>query len=285
MESSSGGRLFTRTWSIPPSPPKGLVFISHGFSEHSLYYNEVCQTLNRKGFHCFGHDHIGHGRSSGARTLIDNIDEYVDDVLLHARVVRREFPSTLPMFILGHSMGGMIALRACLLYPEYFKGMVLVGPLIIPGSSIGSLDCRVTSNRAPFVRSFLKVLDAINPEIVLGIIKLPKVSREKELQEFMARDELKWQRGAKVRTVLAMVDTLEDNLNMSGSLRVPFLSIHGVKDEICNVTGSRALLQKAFVQDKALLEIPGAVHNLFMEGPDVRRQTINAASNWMQERI
>nr|ACO14555.1 Monoglyceride lipase [Caligus clemensi] len=112
IQRSKGGTLFTRDWEVPE--PRGLAFISHGFSEHTKYYNEVAQALNGKKIYCFGHDHLGHGRSSGSRTLINSTDEYVEDVLHHVKLLQKKFP-TLPMFIVAHSMGGLIALRCALI--------------------------------------------------------------------------------------------------------------------------------------------------------------------------
>nr|ACO12076.1 Monoglyceride lipase [Lepeophtheirus salmonis] len=283
VPSSKGGTLFARYWKV--RNPRALVFISHGFTEHSKYYNEIASFLNAKGLYCFGHDHIGHGKSSGNRTFINSIDEFVDDVILHINIPRKDNDySSIPLFLLGHSMGGMIALRATLMYPDMFKGVVFVGPLIIPGPNFGRLDFRVNSRRAPIVRSFLKVLDTFNPEFIIGKIQLEKVSRDKDLREFMTNDDLKWNKGAKVRTILAMVDCIEGNYNLLGSMKTPFLSLHGDKDELCNVIGSRNLMRKAFVEDKILIEFPEAVHNLFMDTSSTRLKSIQSTVEWFDKR-
>ncbi|CAB4054759.1 MGLL [Lepeophtheirus salmonis] len=172
VPSSKGGTLFARYWKV--KNPRAL------------------------GLYCFGHDHIGHGKSSGNRTFINSIDEFVDDVILHINIMRKDNDySSIPLFLLGHSMGGKI--------------------------------------------------------------QLEKVSRDKDLQ---------------------------DNYNLLGSMKTPFffLSLHGDKDELCNVIGSRNLMRKAFVEDKILIEFPEAVHNLFMDTSSTRLKSIQSTVEWFDKR-
>ena len=88
-----------------------------------------------RGLIVFGHDHVGHGSSHGKRVYIESVDHYVDDVVHHC-LIMKEKHHDLPLFIVGHSMGGMIAIRTVLRYPHLFKGMVLNGPLIVPGPQV-----------------------------------------------------------------------------------------------------------------------------------------------------
>ena len=83
----------------------------------------------------FGHDHVGHGKSDGKRVYIESVDHYVDDVIQHCMKMAETYPD-LPTFIIGHSMGGMITLRAVLRFPSFFNGMILNGPLIVPGPQV-----------------------------------------------------------------------------------------------------------------------------------------------------
>jgi acylglycerol lipase len=78
---------------------------------------------------------VGHGSSEGKRVYIDNVDHYVDDVIHHGMDIQDKHPN-LPVFLVGHSMGGMIAVRSVLRHPGFFKGMVLNGPLIVVGPQV-----------------------------------------------------------------------------------------------------------------------------------------------------
>ena len=96
-------------------------------------------------------------------------------------------------------MGGMVAIRAAITHPVIFRGMVLVGPLVIPGPTvIGVLDFRVTPLRAIPAHFLMTLLDIWNPELVLGYVDYDLVTREEGMKKMMAEDKLRWQGGVKV---------------------------------------------------------------------------------------
>ena len=118
----------------------GAIYGSWGFYRFNrvglafcLYYEKMIS--GKRGCLAFGHDHVGHGTSEGKRVSIENVDHYVDDVIHHCMDMQDKHPN-LPSFIVGHSMGGMIAVRSVLKHPGFFKGMVLIGPLIVPGPQV-----------------------------------------------------------------------------------------------------------------------------------------------------
>jgi len=85
---------------------RAIVLIVHGISEHSGRYEAVGQQLAEAGFHVVAYDHRGHGQSGGRRTYVDSFDELLDDLEDHLSEVRQ---LGLPVVVLGHSMGGLIA--------------------------------------------------------------------------------------------------------------------------------------------------------------------------------
>jgi len=284
-------KLYCRYW--PPageyqdSTPRALVFLSHGFSEHlGAGYHNVGKALASEGMLAFGHDHAGHGRSEGIQAYIDSVDDYVDDLVDHCLKIRGRYESYLPIFLVAHSMGGMIAIRAAITHPIIFRGMVLVGPLVIPGATVmGVLDFRVTPLRAIPARFLLTLLDIWNPELVLGFVDYNLVTREEGIKKLMAQDKLRWQGGTKVHLLLAFLTCLKENLSMINGLRVPFLVLHGDVDGLCNIEGSRLLKRDALAQDKELIEFSGAAHQLFLELPHVRNLTIQECVKWIDKRI
>ena len=105
----------------------------------------------------------------------------------------------LPLFLIGHSMGGMVVVRAAIQYPNKFAGMALIGPLIVPGASIGPFDGRVTPLRGIIASWALWLLDVlISPELVLGKVNFDMVSKDVGVKDLLRNDPLRWQGGCKV---------------------------------------------------------------------------------------
>ena len=121
--------LATYRWPVT-GKPRALMFITHGYGEHiSPYFDGLGQACGASGLLCWGHDHIGHGNSPGGRTEVKSMQEYTIPVLAACRRMRREHPH-LPIFLMGHSMGGLIAFTAALTDPTLFDGLLLTGPLL-----------------------------------------------------------------------------------------------------------------------------------------------------------
>ncbi|XP_022258446.1 monoglyceride lipase-like, partial [Limulus polyphemus] len=102
ITSSSGYQLYSKYW-FPVGHPRALVFIAHGFAEHCMCFDDLAKTLACHELLVFSHDHVGHGRSEGPRTLIGSIDDCVQDVLHHVDLVKVMYPGC-PVFLLGNSM-------------------------------------------------------------------------------------------------------------------------------------------------------------------------------------
>lgn len=102
-----GLMLHRRQWLV--SNPRAIVFVLHGYAEHSGRYEAVAAHLNAAGFSVYSFDHQGHGRSGGDRAHVQSFDHYVIDALHYIRRVQSDFDEPLPCFLLGHSMGGLVA--------------------------------------------------------------------------------------------------------------------------------------------------------------------------------
>lgn len=284
LTNQRGEQLATHTWSPSAGSAAGLVFLAHGFSEHLGQYHEVAQHLCENQFYVFGHDHIGHGKSDGKRAYIESVDHFTEDVIQHCTLIKEEHP-TLKMFIVGHSMGGMITIRAALKHKEFFDGIVLNGPLIIPGPQILGMDLRSTPLKTFIGRSVLGLLSWVMPEQTLGGGDLNRVTRDQEMVETLSKDELRWTGGCKVRLLLAFVDCLQDNINQLQELRTPFLCVQGSADVLCNPSGSKLLYSESLAEDKEIKIFEASKHQLFFEIKDVRTEVFGDVSRWLTKRI
>src|SRR4051794_27013150 len=104
FDGAAGARIAYQSW-LPQDPPRGVVVIAHGVSEHGGRYRYVVETLLPQGFAVYAIDHRGHGRSSGSDAQIDRLAHVVADLDTLIDRVKADHPG-LKLFLLGHSMGG-----------------------------------------------------------------------------------------------------------------------------------------------------------------------------------
>ena len=123
-----GLRLFQRRW-LPGSEPRAEVLVVHGLIEHGGRYAPTAEALARRGYAVSAMDLRGHGRSQGPRCWIRTFDDYLDDLdAFFDRVVRGSEGK--PVFLLGHSLGGLIAAWWCIRRQPKLSGLVLSGPVL-----------------------------------------------------------------------------------------------------------------------------------------------------------
>lgn len=132
-----GQRLFLRVW--PAAQPRGSVLLAHGYAEHSGRYGHVAETLTNAGFSVWAPDHHGHGRSAGARGDIGSWEGVVADLDLVMREIAVE--GTGPTFLVGHSLGGPIAIAYALEHQHRLAGLSLSAPaLVIPPAMLAMAE-------------------------------------------------------------------------------------------------------------------------------------------------
>src|SRR5712672_626229 len=103
--------LYSETF-LPAGAPKGIVVITHGYAEHCGRYHEVAHVIVNAGWAAFSYDVRGHGKSPGERGYIDRFAIYLDDLAAMQDAARALATADAPLVLLGHSHGGLIALRA-----------------------------------------------------------------------------------------------------------------------------------------------------------------------------
>jgi len=122
IETFDSQKLFLRRDLV--DDPQAVVIIVHGLNEHQGRYDYFAGRLNGEGFSVYRFDNRGHGRSDGAQSYIEDFNTYLDDADTVYELVKKENPE-LPIFMLGHSMGGFIAAGYGVKYPDKLTGQIL----------------------------------------------------------------------------------------------------------------------------------------------------------------
>jgi len=282
LTSTQGKALYARVW-WPQGDVRGLVLLCHGYSEHLGWYERLAKALTEGGLGVFGHDHVGHGLSEGPRCFVRDAREYVEDVLLHAsrppqppRPLAHAPPGqALPLYIVGHSMGGMIAIASALAPPPLFAGAVLMGPLI-------STDPREAT---PLKVRMAQFMAWLCPYFPVGRLDIGMVSRDKDHLSRVTKDALTYQGAIKAGWVAACLDLIGANKARLQDFRTPFVILHGEEDRLCALEGSREMVARAGAGDKTIKVFPKALHNLYQEILAVRDEAVRDTVQWITARL
>ena len=174
--------LCWRGW-LPDDAPRAVIAIVHGLGEHCGRYSHVGEALASRGHAVYAVDLRGHGKSDGRRVHIDGIADYDQDIgALLALVGERH--DGLPRVLLGHSMGGMLAMRYVLDHPGAVDGAIISSPGLaahpeLEPSAVVRITARILSKLAPrlLIDSGLKA-DSISrdPAVVRMYLDDPLVS-------------------------------------------------------------------------------------------------------------
>ncbi|MGW2829905.1 alpha/beta fold hydrolase [Streptomyces sp. NPDC001286] len=238
----SRGSIRVREWPAPR--PRYVALVVHGYGEHIGRYEELAGVLVGHGAAVFGPDHMGHGRSAGERVLIEDFEEVVGDLHAVAEPARRTYPGV-PVVVVGHSMGGLIAARYAQRHGDRLAALVLSGPVIgaweLPGR--------------------LLALDEI-PDTPISPAAL---SRDPAVGAAYAADPLVWHGPMKRPTVEAFARTLATVAEGGDVGRLPLLWLHGDDDRIVPLSGSRVGIEALGGGRHTERIYRGARHEVFHE--------------------
>ncbi|MDL2272114.1 alpha/beta hydrolase [Desulfovibrio sp. OttesenSCG-928-I05] len=232
-----------------PANPKGVLVIVHGLAEHSGRYDYFVSKLNGAGYGVYRFDNRGHGKSGGERAYLDSFHEYLDDANMLAEKALAENPD-LPVFLLGHSMGGFIAAGYGAKYPGRVKGQIFSGAAVrvLPGlESLQTEEYRVRAHEA--LPNALGHLVSRDQDIVRRYAEDPLVL--KEFSVGLAGGV--WKEG---------VAWLAENAQ---AITVPALILHGADDRIVPAGDSEWLYGAISSKDKELKLYPALYHEILNE--------------------
>lgn len=263
-----GIRLFWHTERA--AAPAGHVAVVHGYAEHLGRQSEVMRALAAAGYTVHLLDCRGHGQSGGKRAHVDAFEEYLSDLdLFLARV--KEQSAGAPLFLLGHSQGGLIAARYLLDHPEAVRGAVLASPyfrLKLAVSPVKVLAGKLMSRLLPG----LPMRNELNPE---------QLTRDVRIQTATRADPL-YQKIATPRWFTESTAAQETVLRRATEFVTPFLLLFGGADPIADPAAGRQFFEHATSKDKQHKEYDGFLHELFHE-PE-RDRVFRDVVGWLDER-
>ena len=253
----------------PEGEVRGLALIAHGVAEHAGRYPHVAARLTALGLRVVAPDHRGHGRSGGKRLVVRDLKEYSDDLeTLRLLVAKPDQPT----YLIGHSMGGCIALDYALDHPGALDGLVLSAPAVLPGDDISPLLMRVA-----------KVMGRLVPSLPGQKLSSASISRDPAVVAAYDADPLVFRGALTAGVGGAMLRTMESFPGRLPSLRVPLLVMTGTGDAIVKPEGAALVERLAGSTDKTLKTYPDLFHEIFNE-PE-QDQVLGDLTEWLRARL
>jgi len=234
---ASEKQKYTLSWSA--EKPKAVILLIHGVAEHCARYEALGNHFAKKGYSTMAFDLPGHGRSPGTPGHIDRFSDYIDAALSFYDSIKNKYPS-LPVFLLGHSMGGLICTQLLLDHQKLFAGAILSGPAI-------------------------KLLASITPKLKLLQIEASGISRDSSVISAYLNDPLVHKGKLSARFLLEMSNAMDDCKARTNKIELPLLILHGGDDLITKPSGSQFLYEQISSKDKKLHIYPGLYHEIFNE--------------------
>jgi alpha-beta hydrolase superfamily lysophospholipase len=242
----AAGKLLIRSLR-PTGTTRGVVMIVPGFNSHSGYYGWAADQLVAIGLATYAVDLRGRGQSDGERFYIDDMKEYVNDVEKLAAVIKTREPN-LPVFLFGHSAGGVVSCCYTLDHQSELKGLI----------------CEDFAFQVPapdFALAVLKGLSHVTPHAHVFKLNNQHFSRDPKAVQTMNDDPLIKNETQPTSTMAAMVRADERLKKEFPLIKLPVLILHGTEDKVTKPSGSQYFYDTTGSADKTLKLYQGSYHD------------------------
>lgn len=268
VTATDGLRLYLRRHELENA--RGEILIAHGFGEHSGRYGALTDHLVNHNYCVTAYDHRGHGLSDGLPGHVESFGEYDEDIAKIISSVRSRSQAK-SLFLIGHSMGGLIALRYAARKSGALSGAIISAPLIevaVPVPAHKLMIARVSARMAPRMR----LDNEINPA---------NLSRDPEVGRAYAADPLV-NRKVSGKWFAEATRAMKEVAEWASQITTPVLVMHGTEDKLASVDATKRLFERIGSSDKELVIYPGFYHELFNE-PE-KQEVFDRVTDWLDKR-
>jgi acylglycerol lipase len=260
-------QIYYQAW-LPDSEPKAALLIVHGLAEHSGRYTNVVEHLVPLGYAVYALDLIGHGRSEGERAHVDSFTDYTATVATYLGMVYG-WQSEAPVFLLGHSVGALVAACCFLDDASGLAGAVLSG-----------VSVQMPDNVTPVTILLAKALSALAPRTPIQAIEAQSISRDPAVVQAYVGDPLVYTGRICARTGVEMLKAQQRVMTEASRVKLPVLMVHGSEDRLCPLAGARPFYEAIASTDKTLKVYDGLYHEVYNE-PE-REQVLSDVAAWLE---
>jgi len=258
--------IYYQAW-LPEGEAKAVLLIVHGLGEHSGRYKNVVDHFVPLGYAAYGLDHIGHGKSEGKREIVVRFEDFTDTLTIFYKMVAGWQPGK-PVFLLGHSMGGLIASYYLLDHQAYFKGAVISAPSI-----------KIAESITPATVTLGKLLSKLAPGIGLLSLDAGMISRDPQVVTTYVNDPLVFHAKTPARLAAELLKGMVRVDAEVSKISLPFIVLQGSEDKLVDPRGAQMLYDRASSTDKTIKVYDGFYHEVFNE-PE-RARVLGDVETWL----
>ncbi|ADY26539.1 Acylglycerol lipase [Deinococcus proteolyticus MRP] len=266
---ATGAPVEGRTWKA--ANPRAAVLLTHGFGEHLgryvSHYQGLIPALVNLGFDVYGYDQRGHGQSLGRRAVV-NVETLVRDHLMAREQLRRQ---PLPVYVLGHSLGGLVTALSAARDPRGLSGLVLSSPALLVGEGESALK-----------RHAAPLLARLAPSLPVTALDTAGLSQLPDAISAYQSDPQVYQGKVPALTAASMLQASRQGWKVYPDLKLPTLVVHGSEDQITAPAGSQRFLETIASTDKTLHTVEGGYHELLNDTAGA--ETVRVILDWLDER-
>jgi lysophospholipase len=271
-----GFELYTQTWKAGTTKPEKIIVLQHGFGEHSGRYQNLIAALEGEKASVYALDARGHGKTPGKRGHISDFNLYASDLAVLVQKARAENKG-IPIFLLGHSMGALVATLAAL---KSEVAAELSGLILSSGAFRPALDTVQAIKKAVGT-----VLARFAPALTVPAgLNVNLISRDPAVVQAYINDPL-------VHGMISLkmgVDLFavgEALIEQASRITMPVLVFHGDADGIAQAQGSKEFFQALSSKDKTLKIYPGFYHETMNEPLADRKLVLNDVVQWINKHV
>jgi alpha-beta hydrolase superfamily lysophospholipase len=262
--------IYYKGW-LPDGEVKAGLFLVHGLGEHCCRYDNHVNYFVPKGYAIYGLDHLGHGKSDGQQEVIERFSDYTDTLTIYYKMVKG-WQAGKPIFIMGHSMGGLIASYYLLDHQADFNGAILSAPAI-----------KVSDNISTTTITMGKMLSVIAPKAGVLALDPTGISRDPEVVKAYVEDPLVFHGKTPARLAAEMLKAMQRVTAEVEKITLPIIVVQGSEDRLIDPEGAQMLYDKAGSKDKTLKIYQGAYHEVHNE-PE-REIMFKDVETWLASRL
>ena len=256
---------------LPDGKVKAVLLVVHGVAEHIGRYMNIVNHFVPLGYAVYGFDQCGHGTSDGQRVYVERFEDYTQPIKTFFDMVKAWQPDK-PIFILGHSMGGLIATYYLLDHQKDFTGAV-----------ISAAGIKIPDTISPATITIGKLLSKIAPRAGLLALDANGISKDPEVVKAYVTDSLVYTGKITARLSSEMLRAMNRVTAEVGTLSLPMIILQGKADKIVDPAGSQMLFDKSSSKDKTLKMYAGLYHEVFNE-PE-REQVLKDVEDWLEAHL